>query len=86
MIKENELAIKLKTSVDDEYGTRKGSDKDYYNIAHTLIESIAEQPNMISFGTLKAYQVHICTAVINWVQRYIFFRCALNRIALILFL
>lgn len=43
---------------DDEYQVQKGSsDKNYYGIAHTLREPVDRQPTLLSFGTLKEYQV-----------------------------
>ena len=51
------LIAKASANVDDEYDSRKGSDKNYYQIAHTLRETVTEQPKMIAFGTLKEYQV-----------------------------
>ena len=43
--------------VDDEYGKGKASEQTYYTIAHTLLEPVTEQPNMMAFGQLKEYQV-----------------------------
>ena len=43
--------------VDDEYGKGKASEQTYYTIAHTLLEPVTEQPDMLSFGNLKEYQV-----------------------------
>ena len=51
------LIAKASATVDDEYESRKGSDKNYYQIAHTLREPVLEQPSMLAFGKLKAYQV-----------------------------
>ena len=51
------LIAKASAAVDDEYESRKGSDKNYYQIAHTLREPVLEQPSMLAFGKLKAYQV-----------------------------
>ena len=51
------LIAKASAAMDDEYEARKGSDKNYYQIAHTLKEPVIEQPSMLSFGKLKAYQV-----------------------------
>ena len=56
----NPQAILAKgAAVDDEYGSRKGSDTTYYSIAHTLRETITEQPSIIAFGQLKEYQVGV---------------------------
>ena len=57
------LIAKASATVDDEYESRKGSDKNYYQIAHTLKEPVAEQPAMLSFGTLKEYQVSLLSCV-----------------------
>jgi hypothetical protein len=51
------LIAKASATVDDEYEARKGSDKNYYQIAHTLKEPVTEQPSMLAFGRLKTYQV-----------------------------
>ena len=51
------LIAKASATVDDEYESRKGSDKNYYQIAHTLKEPVLEQPKMLAFGKLKEYQV-----------------------------
>lgn len=51
------LIAKASAAVDDEYESRKGSDKNYYHIAHTLKEPVLEQPKMLAFGKLKEYQV-----------------------------
>ena len=51
------LIAKASATVDDEYESRKGSDKNYYQIAHTLKEPVVEQPKMMAFGKLKEYQV-----------------------------
>ena len=53
------LIAKASAAVDDEYEARKGSDKNYYQIAHTLKEPVIEQPSILAFGKLKAYQVYI---------------------------
>lgn len=52
------LIAKASAAMDDEYEARKGSDKNYYQIAHTLKEPVIEQPSMLAFGKLKAYQVY----------------------------
>lgn len=57
------LIAKASAAVDDEYEARKGSDKNYYQIAHTLKEPVVEQPTMLAFGKLKAYQV--CASVLK---------------------
>ena len=48
--------------MDDEYNRRKGSEKTYYSIAHTMLEPVTEQPAMLVNGRLKEYQVchHVC--------------------------
>lgn len=43
--------------MDDEYKLRKGSEKNYYSIAHTLREPVSEQPTIVVNGRLKEYQV-----------------------------
>lgn len=45
------------TGMDDEYNRRKGSEKTYYSIAHTVLEPVTEQPAMLVNGRLKEYQV-----------------------------
>lgn len=50
-------AVISQTAMDDEYNRRIGSEKTYYNIAHTLSEKVTEQPRMVVNGTLKPYQV-----------------------------
>ena len=54
------LIAKASATVDDEYESRKGSDKNYYQIAHTLREPVQEQPKMLAFGKLTEYQVFAC--------------------------
>ena len=44
---------------DDEYSRRKGSEKTYYSMAHALREPVSEQPQMLTFGQLKQYQVSV---------------------------
>ena len=51
------IIAKASATMDDEYDSRKGSDANYYTIAHTLKEAVTEQPSIMSFGTLKEYQV-----------------------------
>ena len=51
------LIAKASAAMDDEYESRKGSDKNYYQIAHTLREPVVEQPSILAFGKLKEYQV-----------------------------
>lgn len=48
---------KASATMDDEYDSRKGSDANYYSIAHTLRETVTEQPTIMAFGKLKEYQV-----------------------------
>ncbi len=48
---------KTSSTMDDEYDSRKGSDSTYYSIAHTLRETVSEQPSIMAFGQLKEYQV-----------------------------
>jgi len=63
------IIAKAGTTVDDEYDSRKGSDTTYYSIAHTLKESVTEQPKMVAFGKLKEYQVgrRLCdVGVVSW--------------------
>ena len=43
-------------ALEDEYHTYT-DDKTYYGIAHTMHESITEQPSILVNGTLKNYQV-----------------------------
>ena len=50
------IIAKASANADDEY-FRKGSDNSYYTMAHTIREPIKKQPDMLSFGTLKEYQV-----------------------------
>lgn len=50
------IIAKASANADDEYSA-KTSDKNYYSIAHTLRETIQQQPSLLSFGTLKEYQV-----------------------------
>ena len=50
------IIAKASVNADDEY-FRKGSDNSYYTMAHTISEPIKKQPDMLSFGTLKEYQV-----------------------------
>ena len=57
------LIAKASATVDDEYEARKGSDKNYYQIAHTLKETVFEQPKMMAFGKLKEYQVCLVVCV-----------------------
>jgi len=45
------------TGMDDEYNRRKGSEKTYYSIAHTVLEPVTEQPAMLVNGRLKEYQI-----------------------------
>jgi SWI/SNF-related matrix-associated actin-dependent regulator of chromatin subfamily A protein 2/4 len=47
------------STMDDEYESRKGSDANYYSIAHTFREAVTEQPSIMAFGQLKEYQVRI---------------------------
>ena len=54
------------TNMDDEYEQRKGSDKNYYSIAHTLREPVYDQPSMMVNGRLKEYQVGMAS-VWGWV-------------------
>ena len=51
------IIAKANTNMDDEYDNRKGSDSNYYSIAHTLRETVSEQPSIMAFGKLKEYQV-----------------------------
>ena len=53
------MLAKAGAAVDDEYDSRKGSDTTYYSIAHALREAINEQPSILGFGQLKAYQVSL---------------------------
>lgn len=65
MIKEEEVGevmdaratIAKASTMDDEYDTRKGSDANYYSIAHTLRETVSQQPGIMAFGQMKEYQV-----------------------------
>ena len=52
-----EYIEKATTTMDDEYSQKKGSMQNYYTIAHTLREPVAEQPRMMKNGFLKEYQV-----------------------------
>ena len=53
------IIAKAQTAMDDEYtfDMRKGSEKTYYSIAHTLREPVTEQPKVLTNGKLKLYQV-----------------------------
>lgn len=53
------VIAKAQTTMDDEYtfDMRKGSEKTYYSIAHTLREPITEQPKILTNGKLKQYQI-----------------------------
>ncbi len=51
------MIAKASATMDDEYDSRKGSDANYYSIAHTLRETVSEQPSIMAFGKLKEYQV-----------------------------
>ena len=57
------IVAKAGAAVDDEYDSRKGSDTTYYSIAHALRETINEQPGILAFGNLKAYQVGVVFVV-----------------------
>ena len=54
-----QIIAKASTNMDDEYDSRKGSDATYYSIAHTLRETVSEQPSIMAFGKLKEYQVRM---------------------------
>lgn len=52
-----EYIQKATSSMDDEYSQKKGSLQNYYHIAHTMREPVAEQPDLMVNGYLKEYQV-----------------------------
>lgn len=54
-----------KQDVDDEYSVPTGqtSSQSYYGVAHAVIERVEKQSSLMINGTLKHYQVHICTGI-----------------------
>ena len=68
-----DIIDKASSAMDDEYDSRKGSDTTYYSIAHTLRETVSEQPQMLAFGKLKEYQVmFVCLFVLFVVYCFCF--------------
>ncbi|ESN95813.1 hypothetical protein HELRODRAFT_86367 [Helobdella robusta] len=56
-ISEKQIQVAVKSAVSNEDDEYKASQQTYYNIAHSSMEAITDQPAMLVGGQLKAYQM-----------------------------